>query len=282
MDRYLTPLATNKRRWEIPVGILSALFGVAAVQVWTEDSPAGEDFVIWLLAHVVVTGLMLWPIYRIVRWHLRQRSARRIAKALAGVREASVPLGELDRRLGVKNAERQIKDLLNRGFLKDVAFDGADLLLDNPVAQPDEPDEPEQAPGDVIREIRRLNDEIDDEAVSRRIDRLEQVTASILQTLEAHPDRADDARRFMNYYLPTTMKLLESYRLMEKQSYQGENIQASRRGIEAVLEKLVVAAERQQDKLFSAEALDVEAEISVLETMMASDGLTREGTSGGH
>jgi hypothetical protein len=77
----------------------------------------------------------------------------------------------------------------------------------------------------------------------------------------------------MSYYLPTTLKLLESYRLMEKQSYQGENIQAARHRIEAVLDKLVTAAERQQDKLFDAEAMDVEAEINVLETMMASDGL---------
>ena len=99
------------------------------------------------------------------------------------------------------------------------------------------------------------------------------MTASILRTLRERPDRADDARRFMDYYLPTTLKLLESYRLMEDQSYQGENIRAARRSIEHVLDKLVAAAQKQQDKLFGSEALDVEAEIDVLEKMMASDGL---------
>ena len=69
------------------------------------------------------------------------------------------------------------------------------------------------------------------------------------------------------------MKLLESYNLMEDQSYQGKNIQIPRSRIEDVLDKLVMAAEAQQDKLFRAEAMDVDAEIDALETMMASDGL---------
>ena len=77
----------------------------------------------------------------------------------------------------------------------------------------------------------------------------------------------------MNYYLPTTLKLLKSYSLMEKQSYQGENIQAARKKIESILDTLIHAFEQQQDRLFRSEALDVESDISVLETMMASDGL---------
>jgi len=82
-------------------------------------------------------------------------------------------------------------------------------------------------------------------------------------------------RKFMNYYLPTTLKLLKSYSLMEQQSYQGENIQASRKRIEDVLDTLVRGFEQQQDRLFRTEAIDVEADISVLETMMASDGLVQ-------
>ena len=83
----------------------------------------------------------------------------------------------------------------------------------------------------------------------------------------------------MNYYLPTTLKLLESYSLMEKQSYQGENIRASRRGIEDALGKVVTAIEQQQDRLFRSEKLDVEAEIQVLEKMMESDSLVNTGAT---
>ena len=128
-----------------------------------------------------------------------------------------------------------------------------------------------------LREIRQLNEEIENEVVSQRIDRIGALTASIFRVVREKPERADEVRKFMNYYLPTTLKLLKSYSLMEKQSYQGENIQASRKKIENVLANLVYAFEQQQDKLFQSEAMDVEADISVLETMMASDGLTEQG-----
>ena len=128
-----------------------------------------------------------------------------------------------------------------------------------------------------LREIRKLNEDIDNEVVSERIDRIGALTASIFRVVREKPERADEVRKFMNYYLPTTLKLLKSYSLMEKQSYQGENIQASRKKIEDVLETLVHAFEQQQDKLFQSDALDVETDISVLETMMASDGLTEPG-----
>ena len=271
-NRYLTDLARQTRLWHIPLGLFAALFSAVTINVWVEDSPVGEDPVIWALAHLTVLGVSLLPIWRIVRWRLRQRSAGIIADKLAKRHEYSIPLARLSQVLGIRNAGAKIAALKKHGFLQRVEIEDGELILDNPKPAP--APHPRPVPSDdVIAEIRRLNDEIDDEAVSQRIDRIEHVTASILRTVEERPDRAEDARRFMNYYLPATLKLLESYRLMEKQSYQGRNIQASRRRIEEVLEKLVSAAEAQQDKLFSAEAADVEAEISTLETMMTSDGL---------
>ena len=124
-----------------------------------------------------------------------------------------------------------------------------------------------------LREIRALNDAIKDPAVSERIDRIGELTASIFRVVREKPEHAEEVRKFMNYYLPTTLKLLKSYSLMEQQSYQGENIQNSRKRIENVLDTLVRGFEQQQDRLFRTEAIDVETDISVLETMMASDGL---------
>ena len=131
----------------------------------------------------------------------------------------------------------------------------------------------EDAFEEKLRRIRALNDEIDDEPVSRRIDRIGELTASIFRVVREKPERADEVKKFMNYYLPTTFKLLKSYALMEKQSYQGENIVASRKKIENILDSLIGAFEQQQDRLFQTEALDVEADIQVLETMLAKDGL---------
>ncbi len=124
-----------------------------------------------------------------------------------------------------------------------------------------------------LREIRALNDAIQNPEVSERIDRIGELTASIFRVVQEKPEHAEEVRKFMNYYLPTTLKLLKSYSLMERQSYQGENIQNSRKKIEDVLDTLVRGFEQQQDRLFRTEAIDVESDISVLETMMASDGL---------
>lgn len=124
-----------------------------------------------------------------------------------------------------------------------------------------------------LRQIRQLDFDIADEAVSSRIDRIGHLTASIFRVVQEHPDRQDEVRRFMSYYLPTTFKLLKSYSLMEKQTYQGDNIAASRKKIEDILDTLVHAFEQQLDRLFQAEAMDVETDINVLETMMTSDGL---------
>lgn len=130
-----------------------------------------------------------------------------------------------------------------------------------------------------LREIRELDLAIDNEAVSKKIDRIGHLTANIFRLVQEHPERTEEVRKFMNYYLPTTFKLLKSYSLMEKQSYQGENIMASRKKIEGILDTLVHAFEQKLDQLFHAEALDVDTDISVLETMMTSDGLIRSAPS---
>ena len=158
----------------------------------------------------------------------------------------------------------------------------AQKVVDEKPAEPKRASEPKKSAIEnenfeaKLREIRQLNDEIEDHAVSDRIDRIGELTASIFRVVREKPEHAEEVRKFMDYYLPTTLKLLKSYSLMEKQSYQGENIQASRKKIEAVLDTLIHAFEQQQDRLFKTEALDVETDISVLETMMASDGLIGE------
>ena len=113
--------------------------------------------------------------------------------------------------------------------------------------------------------------------MSQRIDRIGTLTAGIFRVVIEKPEREQDVRKFMNYYLPTTIKLLRSYDLLEDQTYQGENIVESRRKIEEVLDTLIVAYERQLDRLFRNDALDIATDIDVLETMMAGDGLSSKG-----
>ena len=138
----------------------------------------------------------------------------------------------------------------------------------------------------ILRQIREVNDRIADKPMSQKIDRIGELTASIFLVVQTRPDQKEEVHKFLSYYLPTTMKLLESYSLLEKQSYQGENIVAARQDIEKIINTMVPAFEKQLDRLFEADALDISTDIDVLETMMAKDGLSeKEGTTlrmGGH
>ena len=275
MERYLTAKAKKRAWWEIPVSSLSGVFGVATIEVFVEDLTKGlRDPAIETMAYITVLALALAPLVAVGQRALRRRRAQKISRALAGLGRAAVPIDELDKVTGVRNAAKKLRALLDRGYLQRMAFseNGMSLLIDDLRDQAQEKAPEPQDSGNVIERIRALNDAIDDPDVSAQIERIEALTASILDTVRQRPERADDARRFINYYLPVTLKLLESYRLMEKQSYQGQTIQASRTQIEAALKKLVFAIEQQQDRLFRSEAMDVDAEISVLETMMRSDG----------
>ena len=168
-----------------------------------------------------------------------------------------------------------------------------------PTPQPEQKPEPEPEPAKkpspasvkktymdelerILNELYQLNEQIEDEAVSARIDRIGTLTAGIFRAVIDNPEREQDVRKFMNYYLPTTLKLLKSYDMLEEQSYQGENILASRRKIESVLDTLIAAFEKQLDRLFQNDALDIATDIDVLETMMAGDGLSSKGQMGMH
>lgn len=126
---------------------------------------------------------------------------------------------------------------------------------------------------ETLTRIRELNDQIADGPVSERIDRIGVLTAGIFAIVQMKPERRDEVNKFMNYYLPTTFKLLEMYALMEKQGYQSESIIESRGKIRDMLDMLITAFEKQQDILFKSEVFDVDVNIEVLENMMAQDGL---------
>ncbi|MBR3639404.1 MAG: 5-bromo-4-chloroindolyl phosphate hydrolysis family protein [Clostridia bacterium] len=126
----------------------------------------------------------------------------------------------------------------------------------------------------ILLEIRRLNDEIADPAVSREISKIEEQTRYIFGYVSDHPEKRSSINTFMNYYLPTTLKLLESYAQLERMGEGGDNMQKSKEGIEGILSMLSEGFVRQTDQLFASESIDISSDIEVLETMMKKDGLT--------
>ncbi len=125
-----------------------------------------------------------------------------------------------------------------------------------------------------LNQIRALNDAIQDEDISAKIHRIEEVTGNIFELVKQNPSKRSEIHTFLNYYLPTTIKLLESYSVLEKQNVLGENIISSKANIEKMVDQLAYAFERQLDQMFEAEARDIGTDITVLERMMARDGLS--------
>ena len=126
----------------------------------------------------------------------------------------------------------------------------------------------------AIAEMKRLDDNIADPGISADIVRLEQVSQKIFDEVKRDPAKLPKVRRFMDYYLPTTLKLLNSYDRMSAAGVSGENIDSTLAKVEGMMRTVVAAFEKQLDSLYGSEALDISTDITVLETMMAREGLT--------
>lgn len=125
----------------------------------------------------------------------------------------------------------------------------------------------------AVGEMRRLNDSIENPRISDQIDRLESLTKKIIAQVVQDPDKLPQIRKFMNYYLPTTLKLLNAYDRMADVGVAGENIDGTKGKIEDMMGVIVTAFERQLDALFGEEALDISTDITVMEQMLAREGI---------
>lgn len=126
----------------------------------------------------------------------------------------------------------------------------------------------------AISEMRRLNESILDEKISRQIDHLERTTGKIFEAVIAKPEKKNQLRQFLNYYLPTTIKLLNAYDRADATGISGSNINTTKEKVEEMLTQIEGAFDRQLDALFRDEAMDISADIQVMETLMAQEGLS--------
>ena len=130
-------------------------------------------------------------------------------------------------------------------------------------------DEEEKA----ISEIRRLNKAIEDEKVSAQIVHLEDVTTKIVNFIVDNPSKKSQVRKFFNYYLPTTLKLLNAYDRMDETGISGMNIDGTKGKVEEMMDTSLAAFDKKLDALYADDALDISAEIKVMEGMLAQEGL---------
>ena len=190
-----------------------------------------------------------------------------------------------------RKIREDLQDMLDDGIFplgyldlgSDRLFLTDDGIQDRPKEEPAEepPREVERAEA-VLTEIRALNDAITDPEMSRKIDRIGEITGNIFAYLREKPDKEGKLRSFLSYYLPTTLKILRSYAQLEAQGVEGENITAAKVRIEGMMDKVVEGFEQQLDRLFQDDAMDITSDVAVLERMLEKDGLGSSGmTLGG-
>lgn len=229
---------------------------------------------------------------------LRALTSRRKAKAFARCIKVSgseglVDIAKLAATLGMKSGdlEKQLTEMIDRGYYGPRAYidHQRGLLVISPEDMRDvyrREDEAKKTAAEreqeaqqseyerIIAAIRQADEDIDDEVMSEKIRRMQTITAAIFQEVEEHPEKKSQITRFMNYYLPTTLKLLNSYARIEEQGVTGENMAKAKADIEGIADTLVAGYEKQLDTLYRAEAMDIAGDVSVIEKMMRADGLS--------
>ena len=176
--------------------------------------------------------------------------------------------------------------MLDEGYIPTGYLDMASgrlILSDEGLQEEPEPEPEEEQPAQpedddaILREIRQVNDAIEDPVMSEKIDRIGEITGKILDYQRKNPNKNSQLRSFLSYYLPTTLKILKAYAQMEAQGIEGENISAAKERIEGMMDKVVEGFEKQLDKLFQDDAMDITTDVAVLERMLDKDGLSGKG-----
>lgn len=216
------------------------------------------------------------------------RRAQRFGKylAIAGKKDC-VPLNQLAMAADVstRRVEKDLEIMIQQGLWGECAYldvsrgllvrsAGAAEEYEKKKAEPPVPKQTEQGFSGQLREIRRANDRIADPVISNKINRLEELTGKIFQLVDRNPEKKAKAATFLNYYLPTTQKLLDSYADFEESGISGENVTQAKTRIEGTLDKIVEGFERQLDQLYQSDAMDIDSDIRVMEQMLRRDGST--------
>ena len=128
---------------------------------------------------------------------------------------------------------------------------------------------------DMLHQIRAENDAITDEVLSTQMDELERLCVQIFKTVADQPTKASQIRKFMNYYLPTTLKMLASYRTMDQRGVSAGDMLEARSTLIRGMGMVLTACQKQLDNLYKDTMLDVTTEIDVLEQMLKRDGFTQ-------
>ena len=286
-NSLLSQMSSKAKRLTTVGIVLSAIFGFISI-----DEIVGNLWMLpdiaWYLEEIVFplcgfgAGLgCLWGGLR------RRKQVRTFRSYLAMIgSRTTISISALSSAMGVSPAKVRdtLEDMLDDGFFPLGYLDyGNDRLVLTSDGIPDPPkeeekpaqEEPAEDPQNaILEEIRAINADIDNPKLNQQIDRIGVITAKVFEYQRSHPQKSNQLHSFLSYYLPTTLKILRAYAQLEDQEVDGENISAAMERIEGMMDKVVEGFEKQLDQLFQGDALDITADVEVLERMLAKDGLS--------
>lgn len=292
------PSAGGARALKI-IGIVLAALGGASIlytaDIWMGYAIQHADWWYFLRQMFYPVGLLAGGVAMLLGSGSMKRRMRRYAKylACAGDRDA-IPLEHLARAADVRQsrARRDLEAMIEKGMWGEGAYldQGNDMLFRSQAAANEffaarrageaRAAEAEKAAAPtpqaegyegMLQAIRRANDRIDDPVLSAKIDRLEAVTGQIFRVIEDKPAKKAAAGTFLNYYLPTTQKLLDSYADFEETGVSGQNLDQAKSRIEETMDNIILGFEHQLDELYREAAMDIDSDIRVMETMLRRD-----------
>ncbi|MCD8341637.1 MAG: 5-bromo-4-chloroindolyl phosphate hydrolysis family protein [Clostridiales bacterium] len=283
------PKIKDGKNFTIAGSIMTALFGFSSIINFVDDlyyiglGYAVSDCLPIIMLTALGAGMLLWG-------RSKSKQAKQFRKLLNLVGNADVvSVRALSDAMGCSYDKvcDMLQTMIDAGYLGYRAYLNVatgELVMDGrPISTQPKQDLTKKAEEQeltveedksLLGQIRAVNDAIRDPEMSRKIDRIEEITGHILAYQEKHPAKAAELRKFLSYYLPTTLKVLNTYAELERQQIQGENITATKKRIEGMMDKVVEGFELQLDKLFENDMLDITSDISVLENMLSQDGLS--------
>lgn len=131
---------------------------------------------------------------------------------------------------------------------------------------------------DHVEKIHECNNIIKDKNISEKLDRMEKVVSMIFREVDINPKQAGKLGMFLNYYLPTSEKLLEAYIDLDEKQVKASSLEKTQKDIEESLDMINSAFEAILDKFYQEHELDIASDISAMEIMMKQEGLAKEDT----
>ena len=283
-----TPSMNKKSRLALKIvgGILTAVCGLAAIDtliMMISYPPIYSFEVMELLQQGAICGAGVLMLSKGVSM---DRAARRYDTYLVVLKDIpSMAIHQLAGTTGYSDKQviADLERMISKGYFGGSAYldrslgyffrsrTAAESAAAEKRAAAATPKEAEEGYSGILRDIRDANERIADPELSAKIDRLEEVTAQIFRAIEKDEEKADKVRVFLEYYLPTTQKLLDSYAEFEAAGVDGENLRMAKAKIRETMGNIVCGFENQLDALYAAEAMDIQSDIDVMNNMMQRD-----------